>query len=1254
MFVDRADGCYLFLRDPWLGGATIPVYGCSDVRKWWTVEVSGAMTTISGYRVLMAQSIRVYTDSKMRPCPPYPKGLYAPWEWPYMANVPIQATLQSIPPPPSSPPPGQPIQLDPVPGTIAWAKVEGDTVALSGKVVTAVFSQPYQFFYIQEPDDGGHRPQGIKVVPQSAVTVQAGDEVSVTGTVVGGSAVPECYISASSVRRIGILPLPRTIGLTGRSAAAGEFGLQQALYLSAPDPSPVLGCGLSPVGSRVRVWGHVSDVSGQTCWLDDGSGLLANSHTGLKTIYCSGTPPQANTLGHRVSGILGAESADQSRAVPLVRLPCQSEATAILHVVPCGDDTANGLTWETAKKTIQAGIDACPSGGEVWVRHGTYYGGVYPKEGTGLYGGFAGDETVRAERDPRANKTIIDALYQGSWPAVMANVGNARATIDGFVIRHGPAGGIFFGFDAHITNNVIISNNGPGISCENSSVLIANNTITQNGAMSGAGIDISGGTVTITGNTISGNAATSAGGGIYCHNSASVVITNNTIRANTAAQGAGVSLASSASVRNNVISGNTATTRGGGVYVSGGTVGVCNNTVTNNAAPASAGGGIYCLDSSPTIANNIVAFNSTGMCGNQYSGSNYSNCVVSNTGGDYCGNISQGTGDITGSIDIEMAPDGYHIQPGSPCRDAGNANAVQAGDVDIDWQPRASDGLVDMGADESSGSTWYALDLSASPVIADLGETITVTATVTDAPDGTRVYFRSGAGSFSPSYADTANEQAQSVLSCSNDCKVIVTGCIVLSGGERVEKQIEVWFYDPAKGDWPMFMHDPQHTGFTDALSIRPTQLEFAWAYPHCAAVLTASTVRESFWSDHPRCLDSYLFQHPYIDSSPAVAGGKVVVGTWTGSYFSCTGDVRAFDAYSGSLVWVSPSMGGVASTACVFEDRVLVGSADGRLYCLALHDGGGYYGGDVVWYYQTTDRSSPAGPSRILASPVVDAATRTVYIGNEAAKVYAITVDTGQPVDSLAPCVELPIASHGITQLSAQNMTGKSSPAIANLPGPATYAVVGCDDGYLYRIRNLGSGNWDVACLSLGCPVESSPAVCDGYAYVGVSHFGASEVFRVALGSLVVVDQTFIGEECRATPALGFGSIFVGVDTGNVFHRLPMCDLGGAHPYFSAQATEYFVGSAALVSGGAAVVGNDNGNVYILDSDRIAYYPDYFSYWLATIGQQTIGERSTGEFVCSSPAVSYNVDTEHNMWVFVTSRQNGGRLWAFKATQLD
>ena len=97
MFVDRADGCYLFLRDPWPGGATIPVYGCSDVRKWWTVEVSGAMTTISGYRVLMAQSIRVYTDSKMRPCPPYPKGLYAPWEWPYMANVPIQATLQSIP-----------------------------------------------------------------------------------------------------------------------------------------------------------------------------------------------------------------------------------------------------------------------------------------------------------------------------------------------------------------------------------------------------------------------------------------------------------------------------------------------------------------------------------------------------------------------------------------------------------------------------------------------------------------------------------------------------------------------------------------------------------------------------------------------------------------------------------------------------------------------------------------------------------------------------------------------------------------------------------------------------------------------------------------------------------------------------------------------------------------------------------------------------------------------------------------------------
>jgi len=34
---------------------------------------------------------------------------------------------------------------------------------------------------------------------------------------------------------------------------------------------------------------------------------------------------------------------------------------------------------------------------------------------------------------------------------------------------------------------------------------------------------------------------------------------------------------------------------------------------------------------------------------------------------------------------------------------------------------------------------------------------------------------------------------------------------------------------------------------------------------------------------------------------------------------------------------------------------------------------------------------------------------------------------------------------------------------------------------------------------------------------------------------------------------------------------------------------------------------------------------------------------------ICSSPAIAYNVDQAGNRWVYVTTREAGGRLLAFK-----
>ena len=87
-----------------------------------------------------------------------------------------------------------------------------------------------------------------------------------------------------------------------------------------------------------------------------------------------------------------------------------------------GSVIMDGLTWDTAFRRIQNGIDSaysfvycCKSASEVWVVKGTYfiYKGslcdtVYLRPGVGVYGGFSGNETNRSERNWTQNETMLD------------------------------------------------------------------------------------------------------------------------------------------------------------------------------------------------------------------------------------------------------------------------------------------------------------------------------------------------------------------------------------------------------------------------------------------------------------------------------------------------------------------------------------------------------------------------------------------------------------------------------------------------------------------------------------------------------------------------------------------------------------------------------------------------------------------------------------------------------------------------------
>jgi hypothetical protein len=163
-----------------------------------------------------------------------------------------------------------------------------------------------------------------------------------------------------------------------------------------------------------------------------------------------------------------------------------------------------------------------------------------------------------------------------------------------------------------------------------------------------------------------------------------------------------------------MIVGNTASGGGGGMYLGSATATVTNNTIVANSTFTN-GGGVYMTGApSQSLYNCIVAFNSSGIYVAAGGPVVRRNCLYGNAMYDY-----QGPGMPTKTVqNISMDPmlgnlayGNGHIQPGSPCIDAGT-NAFSGGDIDIDGQPRIQPaaGIVDIGADESDGTTIWSAD----------------------------------------------------------------------------------------------------------------------------------------------------------------------------------------------------------------------------------------------------------------------------------------------------------------------------------------------------------------------------------------------------------------------------------------------------------------------------------------------------------------------------------------------------------------
>ncbi len=554
----------------------------------------------------------------------------------------------------------------------------------------------------------------INAAANSLSAGEYSDTVTFTNTTNGnGNTIRSVTLTVAAPP--GALCVTPATGLSSAGRAGGPFSPIDAAYQLRNDG----GKPLDWTAGATQSWVTLSQTGGT---LSPGASDSVTISIGPEAASLPiGSYSDTVTFTNATSGI-----GDTSRSVLLT-----VQGPLTFYVSTGGDDVHDGLSWSTAKRTVQAGLDTAIAGDQVWVAAGTYVQCVTLKSEVALYGGFAGGETMLWQRDWIANRTILDGNQTGS----VVSVANARGgtRIDGFTIRNGEAGS--GGGTA----------NGGGIRCVSSHATIANNTI--------------------SGNSASG--ALTHGGGIYCYSSSSVTIASNTIAGNSGDLGGGICCDSctSSTIINNIITDNVSL-HGGGIYSSGAGLGViiANNAITGNNA--NYGGGIDCVSSYPSITGNtisgnmgiwfgggicceacspmitetIIAFNVSGI---RYIGSATpalrGNCVYGNTDGNYLGLTDPtGTnGNISADprfVDASPGPDGIwataddtyadlRLLPGSPCIDAGSNGDVPRDTADLDADGNTIEPLpIDLAGGSRFANDPFTPDTgSGTPPIVDIG-----------------------------------------------------------------------------------------------------------------------------------------------------------------------------------------------------------------------------------------------------------------------------------------------------------------------------------------------------------------------------------------------------------------------------------------------------------------------------------------------------------------------------------------------------
>ncbi|MBU0641596.1 MAG: right-handed parallel beta-helix repeat-containing protein [Planctomycetes bacterium] len=353
--------------------------------------------------------------------------------------------------------------------------------------------------------------------------------------------------------------------------------------------------------------------------------------------------------------------------IPTVDVTATEEDNEPIPPVVFVDESAtgdnNGTSWDDAFGELRDALNATetrPGTEEIWVAAGTYTpadpGGdrlasLQLVNDLGVYGGFAGDETEREQRDVTANVTVLSGdlndddaevsspeellneptRAENSYHVVIGSGTDDTAILDGFTVRGGFADGPAYGY----------TDSGGGMYNSAGSPTVSNCTFAVNFARGTGGIYGGGGMAnrsdsspTLTNCVFSGNFTQYLGGGMFNERSSPTLV-RCTFSGNAANLGIFVN------------------SNGGGMYNYDSSKPLLIDCLfVDNAAQTSGGAMTNWGDSNPTLVNCRFSGNSTyhsdgrgGGLANYASSPKLRNCIFTdneagNGGG---GGVSQST-----------------------------------------------------------------------------------------------------------------------------------------------------------------------------------------------------------------------------------------------------------------------------------------------------------------------------------------------------------------------------------------------------------------------------------------------------------------------------------------------------------------------------------------------------------------------------------------------------------------------------------